>query len=647
MKGILRSVLSVSAVLLFGVPTVSAQGLQRDDLFGPDKLWTLHMTIGAKEYDAMQPKGGGMFFNPFGKKDNPPSKKKDEPANTDTHKNNAYGIEFPWAKGDLEFADKLVKEVGVRYKGNSTYQTSANGLRRPLKIDINHYHGEQKLFGLGSMYLGNGVFDPSRVREALGYSVFRAAKVPAPRTAFVKLYLTVPTKHDKTYVGLYTLIEPVDKTFLKKHFQDSKGMLLKPEKIQGLPYLGEKWSAYENTYNPKREPSEAQKRRLIEFTKFVNQADDATFAKKIGSYLDVDQFLRFAAANSLIANLDSFFGLGHNYFLYLDAKSNRFHFMPWDVDLAFGSMNFGGGDPAEWAIAQPYTGKNRLTERVLAIKQHDQAYRGHLKTLVESDYSPKALRTQIAILQTTVKDALAKEPPLKGTGFMMGGPKPDLSKFVAKRAESVAAQLDGKSQGRVLAGFGFGGPGPGGGKGGPGFGGFGMGNMLAKPIIEVVDINKNGRISHEEFKTAAAKLFTEAGGNDKTAVDEDKLIDTINRLMPAPKGFGGFKAPAPPKGFGPGKGLTGAILKHANVEKEKKITRDQWTAAADALFRQWDKDKSGLDEKRLVEGINQFIPPPQFGPGPGFGDPKKGPPPAKDKRENSDFRGAGFQPAIP
>jgi len=32
--------------------------------------------------------------------------------------------------------------------------------------------------------------------------------------------------------------------------------------------------------------------------------------KKIAGYLDVDGFLRFMAANSLISNLDSFFGLG-------------------------------------------------------------------------------------------------------------------------------------------------------------------------------------------------------------------------------------------------------------------------------------------------------------------------------------------------
>ena len=50
-------------------------------------------------------------------------------------------------------------------------------------------------------------------------------------------------------------------------------MLLKPERIQGLQYMGEKWEAYKDKYNPKREPTDAQKRRLIEFAKLINQAD--------------------------------------------------------------------------------------------------------------------------------------------------------------------------------------------------------------------------------------------------------------------------------------------------------------------------------------------------------------------------------------
>lgn len=618
MKSILWLSALSGAVLVGGVCDAQDK-IKRADVFGPDKVWNIHLRLTAKNYQAMQPTGKSDFGfgGPFGKKDDP--KKKDAPKakvdpDADIHKNKGFGIEFPWSVADLDFHGTLVENVGIRYKGNSTYQMSQQGLRRPLKIDINHYIENQKLHGMNGFALGNGAADPTRIRDALAFAVFRAAKVPASRTAFAKVSLTVDGKYDKTYVGVYTLIEPVDKPFLKQHFKSDKGMLLKPERIQGLMYLGEKWDAYKDRYNPKHEPTEEQKRRLIEFTKLVNMADDATFKKKIGDFLDVDGFLRFAAANSLISNLDSFFGLGHNYFLYLNPKTNRFHFIPWDLDLSFGSMNFGGGDSVEWAISTPYTGKNRLTERVLAMKEHNDAYRGHLKSLTAGAYSPKEMNALIAKLEGAIKDAVAKEPKTGG-GFGFGfGKKQDLRDFVKKRSDSVIAQLEGKSEGKQLAGFGgFGGPG-----GGKGFGGFGLGNQLAKPILLATDSDKDGKISLAEFKTAAGKLFKEAGGDDARPVAEASLVETINKLMPAPKGFGGFN---PPKGFGPGARITTALLKLGQAGDDKKLTQAQFLTGAEKLFKQWDKDKSGhLNEKKLVDGINELVPPAPFGGGfGGFG----------------------------
>src|SRR5205085_11958201 len=125
------------------------------------------------------------------------------------------------------------------------------------------------------------------------------------RTAFAEVTLTVPDQYDREYVGLYVLIEQVGGRFLKEHFKSSKGLLVKPEGLQGgLTYLGEDWKAYEDRYRPKGKADKKQQKRLIDFTRLVNKAGDEQFRKEIGSYLDVDQFLRFVAANALLANLD-------------------------------------------------------------------------------------------------------------------------------------------------------------------------------------------------------------------------------------------------------------------------------------------------------------------------------------------------------
>ena len=43
--------------------------------------------------------------------------------------------------------------------------------------------------------------------------------------------------------------------------------------------------------------------------------------------LDVDRFLRFLACTVVLANMDSFIGLSHNWLMYLDPKTDRFVFI--------------------------------------------------------------------------------------------------------------------------------------------------------------------------------------------------------------------------------------------------------------------------------------------------------------------------------
>jgi hypothetical protein len=125
---------------------------KRADVFGPDKLWNIHLIVGKKEYEDMKPTGGNMFF-PFPKKDEPKKEdpKKDPKAPpADVHKSKGFGMEFPWVKADIEFEGKLVKDVGLRYTGNSTDKSSEQGLKRPFKGDFNHFDDKQKLLGMGA-----------------------------------------------------------------------------------------------------------------------------------------------------------------------------------------------------------------------------------------------------------------------------------------------------------------------------------------------------------------------------------------------------------------------------------------------------------------------------------------------------------------
>jgi enterochelin esterase-like enzyme len=67
---------------------------------------------------------------------------------------------------------------------------------------------------------------------------------------------------------------------------------------------------------------------------------------------------------------------------------------------------------------------------------------------------------------------------------------------------------------------------------------------------------------------------------------------------------------------GPGAAVAGAFLRHADADKNGKVTEEEWVAAAKAFFKECDKEGKGtLDEKQIAEGINRMVQTPGARPG--------------------------------
>ncbi len=453
----------------------SADGKQPagKDVFGLTKVWQFHLELTAEDYDRMQPAGKRSPGAPGPAKAG--SKPGEKPA--DAHRGSGFGLEFPWAHANLSAEGKTYGNVGLRYKGNASYGTTSRGLKRNFRIDLDHYDGTLRFHGLKSIVLNAGGLDPSRGREALSYAVFRAAGVPAPRTAFAEVTVTIPGRYTKEFAGLYTFVEHVDKTFLKDRFKNGKGLLMKPEGLRDIRYLGEDWKRYEPRYRPKREPVAREKRRVIEFARLVDRGSDEEFRQQIASYLDVDQFLRFVAANAYLATIDNFFTGGHNYFLYLNPRTNRFVFIPWDMDVSLAGVPFVGTaeQRMDLSLMHPHSGQHKLIDRLLAIKAVNERYRKLLKDLAGTVFSRERLLAQVAAIESVTTERLAREKKATearkeaaggpGYGFAAGkgmfGQGPSLRTFVEKRTASVAAQLAGKSKGYVPGRWSVPGGGPG------------------------------------------------------------------------------------------------------------------------------------------------------------------------------------------
>ncbi len=445
-----RRALAVLAccAILFARPAVLRSGTVDDgDAFGLTKVVNLHVEIAADEYQAMQPPA------PVGAPGGPPPAPRPKRPGERASERNLFGVEFPWARGDVTTEGKTYKGVGLRYSGNASYMASAGGLKRSLLIDLDgpDFHG------LRAMQLQSGALDATRSREVLAFAFFREAGVPAPRTALAEVTLTVPGRHEKAYLGLYTLVEPVDRAFLMDRFHTDKGLLVRPQGMRGLDFLGDDWEKYRGPYRPLAEPTPDQARRLIDFVCLVQQGDDETFKKEIGSYLDIDKFLRFMAVQAMIANADGFFTLAYNYSLFLDPKTNRFVFIPGDQELSFANFAMMGtaDQLMDMSLSRPYGGENKLADRLLAIKDVREAQRAVVKELAATVFRKERLLADAAAIEGATKAMIERElaaraeraePPV-GFGPPGAPTAPDLRTFAETRTASIADQIAGKKDG--------------------------------------------------------------------------------------------------------------------------------------------------------------------------------------------------------
>lgn len=379
------------------------------------------------------------------------------------------GMEFNWVEAELTFGGQEFTRVAARYRGNGTYLSSLYGSKQSIKIDLNKNLPDQKLFGLDKLNFNNLVEDTTFMHDALGYALFRAAGVAAPRTAYAWMTLSKDGGKTREPRGLFLMLENIDKRFAKDRFGTSKTPIFKPVTPDLFDDLGEDWSAYEAIYDLKTEATEEQLQQVIDFAKSLTHDNDETFAARVETFLDLDQFSRFLASIVLIASYDGFLSNGQNFYLYLDPKTNLFGFLPWDLDHAWGDYPFiGSADERDRAsIWHPWAGEHRLLERVMKLDTFREKYRSQLELLLEKEFRLEVLSPRIDAMAGVLDELVNHDNPFRyrrfkeAVGDEWGDPPPKwnqqgvrpvnaIKRYIAARSASVRAQLDGESDGVIL-----------------------------------------------------------------------------------------------------------------------------------------------------------------------------------------------------
>lgn len=379
-----------------------------------------------------------------------------------------FANEFDYAKSEITIDGQLFPDAGLRFKGNSSYRSSRNSLKKPFKIDTNRFIKGQKLHGRTKLNLSNAFLDPAYMKEKLAYEVYRAAGLPTPKTGWANVVLSVESIADKKPLGVYVLIEQLDERYLKETLQGDpqQSILTKPESLDDWVYLGEDLKAYQQ-YNIKIGKTNSQTiQRFTEIIRLIEHADDQEFTDKIQDYVDLETLAGYLAATSLLGNIDSYIGMPHNYYLLLNSPQDRLKLLPWDVNEAFGTFTLFA--PCEqlvkWEINRPWVARRKLLERLFETEEFPKVYRNALADLMEKAFTEKLLFAQIdeyknaltPVIQQLGTSALDSfemgiEGDANGRNLAVGRKTFAIKPFVRQRIESVKSQLDGTDKGVSLS----------------------------------------------------------------------------------------------------------------------------------------------------------------------------------------------------
>ena len=510
---------------------------------------------------------------------------------------------FPWADGSISINNQLLKDIGARYKGNASFNLMRDNLKRNMKIKLDWSIKEQNYNSIETLNLNAGGLDPSKLRDAFAYLLFRQAGVPAPRTTFAEMTLTIPGRYKKEHLGIYTIVEQVNKTYLKNHFGSKKGLLMKPEGIASMEYHGDDWRFYEHLYRPDSKPSTAQSKRVIEFAHIVNLSNKKQFHDSIASYLDIDGFLRFIAVNALIVNLDTMLAMPQNYYLHLGKDTNKFVFFPWDLDISFAGWPLGGkpDDQMKLSLVHPHSSdEHKLIDRLLSIESIKLRYDKIINQLVDSIFSKEELIKKFEKLERTVlaareRDSAATEARNeRGYPAPFGYKPPGIREFINKRSSSIERQLKGIENAYIFK-HGR----PGGRLGHLAQGGFGRGRLAMHMLIQG-DINEDKWLSEKELLSMISGWFDSMDSEKTGKLNKDAFIKGL------PEAF--FPSGRKPLGKLPEPYVADGLFLLADSDEDGMATKQSLISSFGELLENMAPDKdSKLNQQSLMIGLRSLI----------------------------------------
>ena len=185
---------------------------------------------------------------------------------------------------------------------------------------------------------------------------------------------------------------------------------------------------------------------IDDYTKILDMIEHLDSLDDIESYLDVDEVLKYFAANTFLVNLDSYVSnMNHNYYLY--ENDGIVSILPWDYNLSFAGFQAGSASNAiNFPIDSPVSDsleESPLIGKLLEVDEYKDIYHHYLNEIVENFVNNGTLETLITKTDSLISSYIQNDATAFYTYDEYKASLSNLINFGYDRATSIAAQLDG------------------------------------------------------------------------------------------------------------------------------------------------------------------------------------------------------------
>lgn len=280
--------------------------------------------------------------------------------------------ESKYLQCNVNIDDENYYACGIRYKGESSYQYYPSK-KKSFRLKLNAFNKKQNHENIKGISLNNNFKDPSMMREKLILDYCNKNDILGQRSAFAKVYV------NGEYYGVYTILENINKRFLKRKFGSKKGHFIQGKPRASFTYLENDTLAYKRSYTYK--DMEKSVPEIMKITKVIHEG------KGLENEMNLASLYKQFVVSNFFMNIDAYnMYFSHNFFLFKLEETDKFEWINYDYNYSFGAWS-PDMDLKQMVGLSPYfvreKGRSPLLEYIFNSPEHKAEYTRIYKEMIK------------------------------------------------------------------------------------------------------------------------------------------------------------------------------------------------------------------------------------------------------------------------